>query len=344
MNKEKELSSFKQLSEIRVPQPLRILAKTLVISFFALVLFLVITPWRQTSKGFGHVIASNPNNRTQNINASTSGRISKWYVSDGMRVKAGDKLAEIVDNDPLILDRLKTEKLAKEGKLGASQSAAQTAKINYERQQELYKKGLSSRREFEQAKIEYQKLLGTQQSDAAELAESQTKLSRQESQLITAPGDGTILKVLAGNNSTIVKAGDKIATFAPNLTDPAVELYVNGNDIPLIHEGRKVRLQFEGWPAVQFSGWPSISVGTFAGVVSSVDASISENGKFRVIVKKDGEENWPDNRFLRHGAKVYGWVLLNQVRLAYEIWRQINSFPPDFSEEIKGKNDEENAK
>ena len=51
-----------------------------------------------------------------------------------------------------------------------------------------------------------------------------------------------------------------------------MELWARGNDAPLITPGRKVRLQFEGWPAVQFAGWPSVAVGTFGGIVGVVDA------------------------------------------------------------------------
>ena len=142
---------------------------------------------------------------------------------------------------------------------------------------------------------------------------------------------------MAGNNSTTVKAGDKIATFAPKLQEMAVELYVDGNDIPLVSQGRKVRLQFEGWPAMQFSGWPTLSVGTFAGIVSAVDASVSDNGKFRVIVVAENDHKWPDPHFLKHGAKVYGWILLNKVSIGYEIWRQINGFPADFDLNIANK-------
>lgn len=329
MNLEKS-SQFKTLEEIKVPRPLKVLPKILLTVLISILLILIVTPWRQTSKGFGYVIAVDPNNRAQTINANVSGRISKWYVRDGAKVKQGDKLVEIVDNDPLILERLKTEKDAKKRKYSLSVSAAQTAKINYERQEDLYKKGLSARKDFEEAKIEYNKLLASAEHSAAESAESETKFSRQESQLILAPKDGVILKVLAGDNSTLVKAGDKIATFAPDLVDAAVEIYVSGNDIPLIREGRKVRLQFEGWPAVQFSGWPAVAIGTFGGVVSAVDSAVSENGKFRIIVTKDENEIWPDVRFLRHGAKVYGWVLLNNVSLGYELWRQTNNFPPSF--------------
>jgi biotin carboxyl carrier protein len=334
---QKDLESFTYLSSIKLPKPLKILPKIIVGFLIFLIVFLLFTPWIQTSRGLGNVIATDPNDRAQEISAPISGRIKKWYVKDGSVVKKDEKLVEIVDNDPLILDRIKSERDAKKRKFQVSEIASQTAKINYLRQEELFQKGLSSRKDFEEAKIEYKKLLASLESAASELAESETKLSRQENQIIYAPKDGTILKVLAGDNATQVKQGDKIAEFAPNLSDPAVEIYVSGNDIPLIYEGRKARIQFEGWPIIQFSGWPSLAVGTFAGEVSAVDTSISENGLFRVIIKKPQNAKWPDQRFLRHGAKAKSWILLNEVSLGYEFWRQINKFPPNFDEEIKAK-------
>jgi hypothetical protein len=109
----------------------------------------------------------------------------------------------------------------------------------------------------------------------------------------------------------------------------AVELWVAGRDGPLISSGRKVRLQFEGWPAVQFVGWPSVAVGTFGGVVEFVDALADESGRYRVVVSPDPDDlPWPDNRWLRQGVRANGWVLLERVRLGFELWRQINGFPP----------------
>ena len=53
---------------------------------------------------------------------------------------------------------------------------------------------------------------------------------------------------------------------------------------------------------------------------------------FRVVVSpdvaNDRESNWPDGRYLRQGVRANGWVLLRQVPLGYEIWRQLNGFPP----------------
>lgn len=325
-------NDFSALNSIKIPRPVKILPRIILVILAFLTLILAVTPWRQTSKGFGYIIAMNPNDRAQTISATVSGRIKSWYIRDGSHVKKGDKLVEIIDNDPLILQRVTQQRDAMKRKLELATIAAETAKINYLRQEDLFNQGLSSRKDFEKAKIEYKKLLSEQQTVEAKLATSEVKLSRQQSQVITAPKDGTILKLLAADNATLVKAGDKLATFAPDLNEPAVELYVSGNDIALIYEGRKVRLQFEGWPAVQFSGWPQVAIGTFGGIISSVDASASQNGKFRVIVKKDPLESWPDKRFLRHQAKVYGWVLLNEVKLGYEIWRQINNFPPTFDQ------------
>ena len=329
INKE-DLEIFSNLRKIKLPNPLQILARIMISLIIFIILILSLTPWQQTSKGFGRIIANDPNNRAQEINSPISGRIKQWHVRDGSKVKQNDIIAEIVDNDPQILERIRAERDAKQRKFNVVQIASETAKINYDRQNDLFLKGLSSRRDFEEAKIEYKKLLSATESAASELAESETKLSRQENQIIYAPKDGVVLQVLSGNSATMVKAGDKIATFAPDLTDPAIELYVDSNDIPLIHEGRKVRLQFEGWPIIQFSGWPSIAIGTFGGVVVAVDSSISPNGKFRVIIKKSEGEKWPTQRFLRHGTKVYGWVLLNNVKLGYEMWRKINGFPPEF--------------
>lgn len=326
----KDFTDFKELHNITTPKVLVNFVR--VISYFVLLIIVIlsVTPWQQTSRGFGHITTINPEDRIQNINAPVNGRIEQWFVNDSMPVKKGDKIASIVDNDPLILERLTNERDAKLRKFEVSQIAAQTAQIDYQRQEDLYKQGLSAKKDFEKAKIEYKKLLAAMETAAADLEITKTKLARQQTQIITAPKDGFIIKILSGTQATLVKAGDHIATFAPNLTQPAIELFISGNDIALVEPGRKVRLQIEGLPAVQFSGWPNMSVGTFGGIVKSVDQSISQNGQFRVFIIQDPNEQWPDQRFLRHGTKVYGWVLLNEVKAGYEIWRKINNFPPSF--------------
>ncbi len=162
-----------------------------------------------------------------------------------------------------------------------------------------------------------------------EILELQVKVARQRNQVITAPIDGFVFRVHRMQGGQIVKKGEPLVTIIPDTPDRAVELWVDGNDVPLISKGRHVRLQFEGWPAVQFSGWPSVAVGTFGGVVAMVDATDNGKGKFRVLVVPDpNDEPWPDARFLRQGARANGWILLERVSLGFEIWRQLNGFPP----------------
>jgi hypothetical protein len=108
-----------------------------------------------------------------------------------------------------------------------------------------------------------------------------------------------------------------------------VELQIDGNDLPLVQKGDRARLQFEGWPAAQFVGWPSVAVGTFGGRVYLVDPTANDRGQFRILVAPDLDEPaWPDEQYLRQGVRAQGWVLLNQVSIGWELWRQLNGFPP----------------
>ena len=165
-------------------------------------------------------------------------------------------------------------------------------------------------------------------SSNAELARIDVRLARQATQRVLAPRDGTVLRLMAGTGAEMLKAGDPLVVFVPDTEARAVELWVDGNDVPLLREGRHVRVQFEGWPALQFSGWPSVAVGTFGGRIAVIDAVDDGRGKFRVLVVPEGGEPWPSGRYLRQGVRAHGWILLNRVSLAYELWRQFNGFPP----------------
>jgi multidrug resistance efflux pump len=163
----------------------------------------------------------------------------------------------------------------------------------------------------------------------AELTKLEGRIARQSTQSIVAPIDGTIFRITARLGGEYVKAGTQLATLVPSSGADVVELYVDGNDVPLISTGRKARIQFEGWPAVQFVGWPSVAVGTFGGEVVLVDPTDNGQGKFRVLVAPDPkDEPWPSKQYLRQGVRANGWVLLNQVPVWFEMWRTFNGFPP----------------
>ncbi|QDT56019.1 HlyD family secretion protein [Caulifigura coniformis] len=169
-----------------------------------------------------------------------------------------------------------------------------------------------------------------------ELVESQIKVARQKNQVITAPFDGILVKITANLGTALVKEGDPICTIVPDTEDRAVQIWLDGNDAPLVETGRHVRLQFEGWPAIQFSGWPSVAVGTFGGEIVSVDATDDGKGRFRALIRPAADDiPWPQDRFLRQGVRANGWVLLDQVPLWFEVWRNLNGFPPVVSMDEK---------
>lgn len=154
---------------------------------------------------------------------------------------------------------------------------------------------------------------------------------RNEQYQILAPQDGFIVKALKAGIAETIKEGDAICSIMPQASDVAVEMYVKAMDVPLISKGRKVRVQFDGWPALQFSGWPSVSVGTFGGTVSVIDYVNSKPGEFRLLIVPDkNDEEWPQQ--IRVGSGTKGWVMLDDVPIWYELWRQLNGFPPSLYE------------
>ncbi len=296
------------------------------------VILLVFVPWQQTSMGTGRVVAYSPTERRQNIDAPVEGRLGRWYVHEGSHVEEGDPIVEITDNDPEILSRLEAERNAYQSRLRAAQISEQTAKINMERQQTLVQHGLSSKRSYELAKLEHAKYLTDEANAKAELVRIETRLARQSTQFVKAPRSGIILRRTSGENSVLVKAGGVLATLVPDTDSRSVEIWIGGNDVALIEEGQKVRLQFEGWPAVQFSGWPSVAIGTFVGTVAVIDAADSGEGKFRVLVVPDPSSlPWPSSHYLRQGIRAQGWILMGRVKLGYELWRRFNGFPLSIS-------------
>ena len=403
------------------PKTSRTLARILTILFFTMAAALIFTPWQQNVIGKGRVVAFAPIERQQPIQAPIDGRILNWHVVEGSKVKRGDVIVEMSDNDPSIMERLGQERDAIRGtydqavfktgslngkiiqlestrlsaisaaksrvdeardkvrsaeqKVLANEANLETAKLNIERQRRLANKGLSSTRTLELTELTMNKALAdlesaraglaadrnglmakqadlektdadaqskvedsrasvaSARSDAekarAELTKIDVRLARQSTQTVTAPIDGTVWRVLARQGGDQIKSGQTLAVLVPESSKNVVELWMDGNDIPLIEVGRHVRLQFEGWPALQFSGWPSIAVGTFGGDVLLVDSTDNGMGLFRVLVEQDpSDDAWPSDRYLRQGALANGWVLLNQVPLYYELWRQFNGFPP----------------
>ncbi|HRJ29282.1 MAG TPA: HlyD family efflux transporter periplasmic adaptor subunit [Cyclobacteriaceae bacterium] len=223
---------------------------------------------------------------------------------------------------------------------------------------------LSAKIELDRVEAEYMDKISKAESDRsntqAEMFDTEAEIAKLKNELanmrirndqyqILAPQGGVVVKALKAGIGETIKEGDAVCTIMPlTISDLAVEMYVKAMDVPLISKGRKVRIVFDGWPALQFSGWPSVSVGTFGGEVKVIDYVNSKPGEFRILVVPDKtDEQWPKQ--LRVGSGTKGWVMLDDVPVWYEIWRQLNGFPPslyaaplDEVLERKQKKDEEN--
>ncbi len=228
------------------------------------------------------------------------------------------------------------EKLRKE--LDVTQADVESIRqdvLGLENELKAKQEELEEKRRVAKTKIDYsralqQDALGSAATIRKEIADVEMKLDQMGRMIILAPRDGTVFRLNVNERGDAVKEGDSLLTIIPEATQKAVELYVKGNDIALVKPDQEVRLQFEGWPAVQVAGWPSLAVGTFTGRVATVDATDNDKGEFRILVTPDeNAQAWPieSDRFLRQGVRTNGWVVLGNVSLGYEVWRQMNGFP-----------------
>lgn len=158
--------------------------------------------------------------------------------------------------------------------------------------------------------------------------------------IITAPQAGYITRAVKTGIGELIKEGEPIISVMPSSFQIAVEVYVRPMDMPLINKGQKVRFMFDGWPSIVFSGWPNASYGTFGGKVVAIDNLIADNGRYRILVSPDSNDDpWP--QALRVGSGAVGFALMNNVFIWYELWRQLNGFPPDLYQDptVIGKQD-----
>ena len=265
----------------------------------------------------------------EKIQAARAAKAAAERQWERIRQLAEDGLASTRDADVAEADlaKARAELEVAQASVNAAQDELEMERAALERTQ------ATSNADLESARAALRSAESELASTRASLAAVESRVAQQEAQRITAPRAGTVQRVMVQQGGMQVSRGQTLAYLVPETESRAVALNVDGNDAALITEGRPVRLQFEGWPAVQFAGWPSVAVGTFGGRVAFVDPADDGNGDFRVVVVPDEEdEGWPSARFLRQGVRAKGWVLLEEVPVGFEVWRQLNGFPPRYSE------------
>lgn len=247
-----------------------------------------------------------------------------------------------------------------EAKLDNAVMETKTARERYRRADTLHAEGLTSLRDLETAQLKLRKARSDSIAAAADLEAAREDVAsarldvrqqessmrakradldlkvdnareRQAASVVRAPIDGTVARISRPGAGQTVKKGGELALIVPETDDQAVEIFVNSVDAAIIEPGRRVQLQFAGFPALQFAGFPDASIGTFPGRVRFIDPVDDQGGRYRVVVVPDTAgpaAEWPDQTYLRQGSAVTGSILLSNVSLGYEIWRRLNGLPP----------------
>ncbi|AXT62992.1 HlyD family efflux transporter periplasmic adaptor subunit [Aquimarina sp. AD10] len=240
--------------------------------------------------------------------------------------KEGLKALTDVEEKRLKLQETQAKLISQENKLLASKNEIINAQVEINRIQAEYTDKISKS----------QSDRFTAQSNQFDAEAQVTKLENQYTNYemrndlyyIKAPQSGYINKALRSGVGETFKEGDKLVSIMPSVYDLAVETYVKPLDLPLVHIGEKIRIQFDGWPAIIFSGWPNVSYGTYGGKVVAIETFISDNGKYRILIAPDPDDHeWPK---IQIGSGANTMALLEDVPIWFELWRKLNGFPPNY--------------
>ncbi|MGB5666827.1 MAG: biotin/lipoyl-binding protein [Maribacter sp.] len=246
----------------------------------------------------------------------------------------GLKAVTDVEEKRLKLQETQAKLISQENKLLAARNEILNAEMEINRMKAEYTDKISKA----------QSNMYTAQSSQYDSEAQVTKLEneytnyemRNDMYYIRAPQNGYINKAIQAGIGETFKEGDRLVGIMPADIDLAVETFVEPLDLPLINLGEKVRIQFDGWPAIVFSGWPNVSYGTYGGKVVAIETFISDNGKYRVLLAPDEEDHpWPNE--IRVGSGANTIALLQDVPIWYELWRQLNGFPPNYYQPKKNK-------
>lgn len=239
----------------------------------------------------------------------------------------GLKAVTDVEEKRLKLQETQAKLISQENKLLASRNEILNAEVEINRVRAQYTDKISKA----------QSDMYTAQSSQFDSEAQVTKLENQftnysmrsDMYFIRAPQNGFINRAIQGGIGETFKEGDKLVGIMPSDIDMAVETFVEPIDLPLVHLGEEVRIRFDGWPAIVFSGWPNVSYGTYGGKVVAIETFISDNGKYRILLAPDETDHeWP--KALRVGSGANTIALLEDVPIWFELWRQLNGFPPNY--------------
>ena len=181
------------------------------------------------------------------VGTQVSGIVSKLYVDYNSKVTKGQVIAE--------LDRtnLTSELNTAKANLSSAQSSLNYEKANHQRYETLYKKGLVSADEYENARLSYEKAVQQVKTAQESVKKAETNLNYAT---ITSPIDGVVLSKAVEEGQTVAASFStpELFTIAQDLTNMRVIANVDEADIGDVKEGERVSFTVDAFPNDVFEG------------------------------------------------------------------------------------------
>lgn len=181
------------------------------------------------------------------VGTQVSGIVNKLYVDYNSQVKKGQVIAELDKTN--LLSELNTAK----ANLASATSNLSYQAANMNRYQTLYKKGLVSADEYENALLSYRQAKEQVASSKENVQKAQTNLGYAT---ITSPIDGTVISKSVEEGQTVAASFNtpELFTIAKDLTNMQVVANVDEADIGGVKEGDRVTFTVDAYPDDTFEG------------------------------------------------------------------------------------------
>jgi HlyD family secretion protein len=253
------------------------------------------------------------------IKPQVSGIVDELYVEAGKKVRKGDILAKV----RIIPDMVNLNNA--EARVERAKIAYDDAKLNYDRQEKLYKNGVIAQTEFQSAQVAFRN--ASQESDAAEanlelIREGVNKKSgKMTNTLIASTIEGMILDVPVKVGSSVIEtntfsSGTTIATIA-DVGDMIFNGKVDETEVGKIRPGMELQLVVG-----------AIENDTFLATLKYISPKgVLENGAVQFEIKADVKLQ--GDQFLRAGYSANADIVLQRAENVLAIKESVLQFEGD---------------
>jgi RND family efflux transporter MFP subunit len=184
-------------------------------------------------------------NKDVRISALVPGRVMMLKVAEGDAVTAGQVVAEI---DPRPLEDQKRQATAA---VAQAKAALENAKLNLERTDRLFKRGIAAGKEVEDARAQQSTAEAGVETALASLDTADRQLSRTK---VTSPIAGAVVKRLVSVGEQVDGTGSQPLLQVANLDVLELAANVPSERLDAIHVGQKVDIVSDAYGDRSFAG------------------------------------------------------------------------------------------